>query len=247
MRARRRDGRRRPRRSRRTPGHCRSPTRPSTWPSPPSARCRSSPDPTPGARRGRPGAAPGRPVGLRRDPPRRAGRSPTTPAERGLTATRSYFDRRPYVETDESGGVALRRVPPHARRPRRRRRRRRARPRPASSSRSGRPGTTGRGAAGVPVRRCPVARAPRDLRDAPRAAAPTESDRPRVGAVRQCTAPSPSRRRSATGPPSRRTSPGCVSSLLELRADPAQQERQRDRDDARVLQREHGEVDARCP
>lgn len=30
---------------------------------------------------------------------------PDDPGERGLTATRSYFDRRPYVETDESGAV----------------------------------------------------------------------------------------------------------------------------------------------
>ena len=30
---------------------------------------------------------------------------PDDPSERGLTATRSYFDRRPYVETDETGAV----------------------------------------------------------------------------------------------------------------------------------------------
>jgi SAM-dependent methyltransferase len=30
---------------------------------------------------------------------------PDDPSERGLTATRSYFDRRPYVETDTSGAV----------------------------------------------------------------------------------------------------------------------------------------------
>lgn len=31
---------------------------------------------------------------------------PDDPSERGLTAVRSYFDRRPYVETDEEGRVA---------------------------------------------------------------------------------------------------------------------------------------------
>ena len=31
---------------------------------------------------------------------------PDDPSERGLTATRSYFDRRPYVETEEDGRVA---------------------------------------------------------------------------------------------------------------------------------------------
>ena len=30
---------------------------------------------------------------------------PDDPSERGLTATRSYFDRRPYVERDGAGGV----------------------------------------------------------------------------------------------------------------------------------------------
>ncbi|WP_024288475.1 class I SAM-dependent methyltransferase [Cellulomonas sp. KRMCY2] len=31
---------------------------------------------------------------------------PDDPSERGLTAIRSYFDRRPYVEADQTGGVA---------------------------------------------------------------------------------------------------------------------------------------------
>ncbi|MBX9245060.1 methyltransferase domain-containing protein, partial [Actinotalea ferrariae] len=31
---------------------------------------------------------------------------PDDPSERGLTAVRSYFDRRPYVETDDDGRVA---------------------------------------------------------------------------------------------------------------------------------------------
>ncbi len=46
---------------------------------------------------------PGGPVGLLRSPTRSGGRSRTTPPSAGLTATRSYFDRTPYVETDEAG------------------------------------------------------------------------------------------------------------------------------------------------
>ena len=42
---------------------------------------------------------------------------PDSPGPEGLTATMSYFDRRPYVEFDGDGPAHLRRAPSHSGRP----------------------------------------------------------------------------------------------------------------------------------
>ena len=77
---------------------------------------------------------------------------PDDPGEAGLVARHSYFDRTPYVEQATGRGGDLRRAPPHARRPGPRDQRPPGCAWWTSSSPSGRPATTGPGAAWSPLR-----------------------------------------------------------------------------------------------
>ena len=73
---------------------------------------------------------------------------PDSPDPEDLRVVSSYFDRRPYVETDDDGRDGLRRAPPHGRRLGAGGRRRRPRARGPASSRSGRRAARRTGASG---------------------------------------------------------------------------------------------------
>ena len=89
----------------------------STWRARRTARCRSSPTARGLHRRGGPGAAARRPLGVLGAPTRCAGRFPDDPGPAGLGRDGSYFDRSAVRRDRRRAAGDLRRAPPHPRRP----------------------------------------------------------------------------------------------------------------------------------